>query len=587
MKIFKLFKKDTWIKPFLGKYRKSLFFALVLGFMTFFCGGALMFNSGYLISKSAAHPENILLVYVPIVLTRAFGIGRPLFRYLERLTSHNWVLKLTSELRLKLYKVLEKDAVFFKSKYQTGDILGLLSEDIDHIQNLYLRTVFPTVIAWILYVFIVIALGFFSLWFALIMLLLLFVQVILFPFMAILVNGARQEKQKILKNKLYAELTDNVLGVSDWIFSQRGEEYLEHHKEIEDKLQDVTRQIKKSNHYRNTGVQLMFGVIAIALLLWAGIQFPGNHGGAANWIAAFVLVIFPLIDAFAPLGDAAQETNIYQDSLKRLNDLSDESDERRYGTGTEKRELRAPFVITVNHLSYHYPDAVKQVLNDLNLSIDSGQKLAILGRSGSGKTTLAKLLRGDLQPSTGSLKLNNVDVKELGESVSEYIGVIHQTPYLFNTTISNNLRVGNENATTASLWNVLERVGLKQLVESLPEGLETIVDEAGLRFSGGERHRLALARILLKDAPIVILDEPTVSLDPLTEQGLIETFMQQLNGKTIIWITHHLQGLSMMDKVIFIEDGELKIEGSPSELATTNEHYKKLLAIDHGDYVVK
>ncbi|MFT8824805.1 MAG: thiol reductant ABC exporter subunit CydC [Liquorilactobacillus mali] len=586
MKIFNLFKKDTWIRPFLGKYRKSLFFALALGFMTFFCGGALMFNSGFLISKSAAHPENILLVYVPIVLTRAFGIGRPVFRYLERLTSHNWVLKLTSELRLKLYKVLEKDAVFFKNKYQTGDILGLLSEDIDHIQNLYLRTVFPTVIAWILTVFIVIALGIFSLWFALIMLLLLCVQVILFPLMAILVNGARQEKQKMLKNELYTELTDNILGVSDWIFSQRGKEYLEFHKEIEDKLHHVTRAIKKSNHYRNTGVQLMFGVIAIALLLWSGMQFPGNHGGAANWIAAFVLVIFPLIDAFAPLDDAAQETNIYQDSLKRLNGLSNESSKDRKPSASIK-QLKAPFVLTVNNLSYHYPDDNKQVLDDLTLSVGSGQKLAILGRSGSGKTTLAKLLRGDLQPSVGSLKLNGIDVSELGESISDYIGVIHQAPYLFNTTISNNLRVGNEDATAASLWNVLERVGLKDLVASLPEGLETVVDEAGLRFSGGERHRLALARILLKNTPIVILDEPTVSLDPLTEQDLIETFMKQLEGKTIIWITHHLQGLSMMDKVIFIEDGKLKIEGSPGELASSNEHYKKLLAIDHGDYVVE
>ncbi|EJE97899.1 thiol reductant ABC exporter subunit CydC [Liquorilactobacillus mali] len=586
MKIFKLFKKDTWIRPFLGKYRKSLFFALTLGFMTFFCGGALMFNSGFLISKSAAHPENILLVYVPIVLTRAFGIGRPVFRYLERLTSHNWVLKLTSELRLKLYRVLEKDAVFFKNKYQTGDILGLLSEDIDHIQNLYLRTVFPTVIAWILTVFIVIALGIFSLWFALVMLLLLCVQVILFPLMAILVNGARQEKQKMLKNELYTELTDNILGVSDWIFSQRGKEYLEFHKEIEDKLHHVTRAIKKSNHYRNTGVQLMFGVIAIALLLWSGMQFPGNHGGAANWIAAFVLVIFPLIDAFAPLNDAAQETNIYQDSLKRLNGLSNESSDERKPSESIK-QLNAPFVLTVNNLSYHYPDDNKQVLNDLTLSVGSGQKLAILGRSGSGKTTLAKLLRGDLEPSVGSLKLNGIDVSDLGESVSDYIGVIHQAPYLFNTTISNNLRIGNEDATTASLWQVLERVGLKNLVTSLPEGLETVVDEAGLRFSGGERHRLALARILLKNTPIVILDEPTVSLDPLTEQDLIETFMKQLEGKTIIWITHHLQGLSMMDKVIFIEDGKLKIEGSPDELASSNEHYKKLLAIDHGDYVVE
>ncbi|MFT9097960.1 thiol reductant ABC exporter subunit CydC [Liquorilactobacillus sp.] len=585
MKIFELFKKDTWIRPFLSKYRKSLFFALVLGFMTFFCGGALMFNSGYLISKSAAHPENILLVYVPIVLTRAFGIGRPLFRYLERLTSHNWVLKLTSELRLKLYKVLEKDAVFFKNKYQTGDILGLLSEDIDHIQNLYLRTVFPTVIAWILYVFTIIALGFFSVWFALIMLLLLFVQVVLFPLMAILVNGARQEKQKMLKNELYTELTDNILGVSDWIFSQRGQEYLDFHKKIEDKLHRVTHKIKTSNHYRNMGVQLMFGVMAIALLLWAGIQFPGNHGGAANWIAAFVLVVFPLIDAFAPLGDAAQETNIYQDSLKRLNELSADADVKK--TNKKVGQLEAPFVITIDNLSFHYPADAKRVLNNLSLNINSGQKLAILGRSGSGKTTLAELLRGDLQPSAGSLKLNGIDVQELGESISDYVGVIHQAPYLFNTTISNNLRVGNEDATTASLWKVLERVGLKSLVTSLPEGLETVVDEAGLRFSGGERHRLALARILLKNTPIVILDEPTVSLDPLTEQDLIETFMQQLTGKTIIWITHHLQGLSLMDKVVFIEDGELKIEGSPDKLAASNEHYRRLLAIDHGDYVVE
>ena len=152
-------KKDTWVKPFLKKYKKTLVLAIFLGILTFFCAGALMFNSGYLISRSATRPENILLVYVPIVLTRAFGVGRPVFHYLERLTSHNWVFKMTSDLRVKLYKALEKDAVFFKSKYQLGDVLGLLSEDINHIQNLYLRTIFPTFVAWGLYVFIVIGVG--------------------------------------------------------------------------------------------------------------------------------------------------------------------------------------------------------------------------------------------------------------------------------------------------------------------------------------------------------------------------------------------------------------------------------------------
>src|SRR5699024_5758762 len=129
--------------------------------------------------------------------------GRPVFRYAERLVSHNWVLKMTSKMRLKLYNTLEKDAVFFKHHYALGDVLGLLSEDINHIQNLYLRTIFPTIIAWSLYIFIVIALGFFSLPFALLMLVMLAGITVVLPLSSVAVNGARQEKEKTLKNKLY------------------------------------------------------------------------------------------------------------------------------------------------------------------------------------------------------------------------------------------------------------------------------------------------------------------------------------------------------------------------------------------------
>lgn len=237
-----------------------------------------MFTSGYLISRAASLPENILLIYIPIVLTRAFGIGRPVFRYVERLTSHNWVLKMTSDLRLKLYNVLEKDAIFFKTKYRTGDILGLLSEDINHIQNLYLRTIFPTVIAWILYIFLVIALGFFSWWFALCMLLMLGVVVFLLPLVSVLVNGARQEKHKYAKNELYQTLTDNILGVSDWVFSQRGSEFVARYETDEANVRALDEKMKQFNRGRDFVLQLLFGVIAIAVLAWTSVRFPGNHG---------------------------------------------------------------------------------------------------------------------------------------------------------------------------------------------------------------------------------------------------------------------------------------------------------------------
>ncbi len=173
-------------------------------------------------------------------------------------------------------------------------------------------------------------------------------------------------------------------------------------------------------------------------------------------------------------------------------------------------------------------------------------------------------------------------VTALSESISDLIGVINQSPYLFHTTVLNNIRLGNESASEEEVWRVLEQVGLKEMVAALPNGLATMVDEAGLRFSGGERHRLALARILLKDTPIILLDEPTVGLDPITEQGVLETFFQVLENKTIIWITHHLQGISMMDRVLFIEDGQLTMSGTPAELAAENKHFQYLLAIDQG-----
>ena len=575
--ILKAFEKDTWVKPYLQRYKAPLMLAIFLGFCTFFSAGALMFNSGYLISKSASLPENILLVYVPIVLTRAFGVSRPVFRYIERLTSHNWVLKMTSKLRRKLYHTLEKDAMVFKQKYRMGDILGLLAEDIQYIQNLYLRTIFPLIIALILYAFIVIAVGMFSIFFALYLALLLFILVIVLPVWSVVVNGARQEREKTLKTELYTDLTDNVLGVADWIFSQRGVEYVDTHLQVEQELYQVQDQKRLFNHRVQVLFQLIYSFVVIGLIVWTSQRFVGNHGGAANWIAAFVLSAFPVVDAFVVLPEAMQESNVYKDSINRLNALDETPDEAP--KNIEVTDTR----IQVEDLSFSYDHHL--VLDRLDLTIEPGEKIAILGKSGSGKSTLASLVRGDLKPQNGLLTLGGVPTYQFGDAMSHYISVIQQAPYLFHTTILNNVRMANTNKSEEEVWQVLERVGLKKLVEQLPEGLHTMVDEAGLRFSGGERHRMALARILLQDTPIVLLDEPTVGLDPLTEQALIDTFFSQLQDKTVIWITHHLQGIEIMDRVIFIEDGRLEMSGTPADLAQNNARFQQLKAIDEGKVV--
>lgn len=589
------FAKDTWVRPYLAKYRKLLFLVLFLGFMTLFSGSALMFVSGYLISKSASMGisiqnggnENIMLVYVPIVLTRAFGISRPTFRYVERLTSHNWVLKMTSDLRVKLYRSLEKDAIFFKGKYKTGDILAVLAEDIDHIQNLYLRTIFPTLISWGIYVVVIIALGLFSIPFAIMMLVMLAIVTILLPLVSLLVNGAKMYAQKTARNGLYDQLTDAVLGVGDWLFSGRKHDFVASYEGSENEVRQDDSKIKQFDRVRDFIVQLIFGLIALLVLVWTSMIFKGEHGGAANWIGAFTLAVFPLIDAFAPVPSAVSELTIYEDSVKRMNALpeTEESPEQmKFMQMAVEKLAGSDFQqVTIDCIDFAYEKESNLVLRDVSLEIPKGKKIAILGKSGAGKSTLGKLIRGDLKPQKGSICLNDVPVYELGDEVANWIGVINQSPYLFNTTVLNNVRLGNIHASDEDVIAALYQVGLGEMLASLPDGFQTTVEEAGGRFSGGERQRLALARILLQDSPIILLDEPTVGLDPITEQILLDTLFTVLADKTIIWITHHLQGVDQMDEVIFIEDGKIAIQGTPTQLLRENSRYQTLYHLDRGD----
>ena len=369
-------KDDTWVRPYLKKYKKLLILVLLLGILTFFCGAALMFTSGYLISKSATKPYNILLIYIPIVLTRAFGIGRPSFRYIERLTSHNWVLKMTSDLRVKLYKSLESRAMQARIDFQTGDILGVLTEDIEHIQNLYLRTIFPTLIAWGLYILIVIGLGLFSIPFALVMLLLIGILTILYPLVFVLTTGKAVYKRKQKRNDLYIELTDSVLGVADWQYSGRYGDFLTHYQESEEQVWQEDKVIKQSIRKQRVRNQFVFGFIIVLLFLWSGQYFYGTGTEGLNWIAAFVLAFFPLIDAFAPISEGMMEMPIYEDTVQRLHKLP-------HPEQTQAKNTDIPtithFDIALDKVSFCFYPNQRKILDELSLQIPQGHKNAILG----------------------------------------------------------------------------------------------------------------------------------------------------------------------------------------------------------------
>ncbi|SFL14915.1 thiol reductant ABC exporter subunit CydC [Lactococcus garvieae] len=564
-----LFNND-WITPFLRKYRFGMILAIILGTITMFCAGLLMFSAGYVISKSATKPENILIIYVPVLMVRVFGISRPVVRYIERLTSHNWILRITSNLRRKLYLRLEKSAIGLSERYKLGDLLGLLNEDIANIQDLFLRTLFPLMIVGSLSVALIIASGVFSLTLALVVAFFLGLMVIVLPYVSLKVSAKYDRDLKNYRNQLFSNLTDDVLGLQDWVLSGRKEDFLLDYQSSEKAARQIQEKMLSYVRKRNLVLQLIFALLVVYLIVWSGSTL--NTGDAPNYIAAVSLAAFPLFDAFAPLSDAVVETQRYGDSVQRLNDLPDVKEDVRQETITDTD-------LQISNLSFAFED--KLIFEDLNLHIKKGEHVAILGRSGVGKSTLASLIRGDLIAQQGTLDLSGV-APAYANNVEEKIGVINQSPYIFNASIRSNLSLARLDASDEEIWNALELVGLKKMVASLPDQLNEVVDEAGQRFSGGERQRLALARILLSDVDMVILDEPTVSLDPITENQLLRLFFERLKDKTIIFITHHLLGVQHMDRVIFLEKDKIKLDDQPEYLLEHNEDFRKLYQMDLG-----
>lgn len=572
---------NTWVKPYLQQNKKLLWLTVVLGVMTFFAAAALMFTSGYLISKSATRPYNILMVYVPIVLVRAFGISRPVFKYLERMTSHNFVLKILSKMRVRLFKNLETQAVTLKSRFTTGNLLGVLADDLEHIQDLYLRSIFPSVTALVLYILIIIALGFFSIPFALLMLLLLFVLVILVPLVSLLVNRKRLLEMKEVRNGLYQTLTDAVMGVNDWKMSGRQGDFLKSYEAQEQAQDEIEHRMEQFNRWRNFSFQVLVGILTLLMIWFASFNVEAGTFGAV-WIAAFVLVVFPLAEAFAPVSEALSHIPNYSNSLKRLNTIEATSGESEESDGTVLAHLKAASSLTLKmkDVSFSYHGADNRVLTKIHVTFQPGEKVAILGKSGSGKSTMAKLLLGAEVPSSGSVTMNEVEVSTIREDMSAFVAVLQQKPHLFNTTVMNNIRLGNTKASDEEVIEAAKQVQMHDYIMSLPNGYQTSMHELGERFSGGERQRIALARILLQKTPIVLLDEPTVGLDPITERRLLETIFDSLHDKTVIWITHHLVGVEQVDRILFIEQGDIEMEGSHFELLASQERYANLYNLD-------
>lgn len=567
----------SWIYPYIKKYKGRMFLSVLFAFAGVLSGAMLLFVSGYLISKSSLRPENILIVYVPIVSVRAFSIMQAAFPYLEKLVSHDIVLRILSQYRKRLYGLLEPQAVFLESRFKTGDLLNVLSDDIEKLQDFYIRTFIPSLLGFVVYIILAVAIGFFDVYFMLFILLTLGVLIFLGPYFSYYKMKKQHIELKKQRQLLYQEMTDAAFGQVDWILSGRVSEVETGIREENDVLLKKEHRMNRWHHFRDAALRLFTGLIIVSMMVWTSFQMQ-DGSIQATLIAAFVLMMFSVTDAVLPVNEAVEEIPAYMDSLQRMEQLTDTSHVQNASTQMEIAPPVLPVSIYVNEVSYQYSEEDKLVLDNISLTFAPGEKTAILGKSGTGKSTLLKCLAGMVTPDSGTVMLNDQETQE--GFLGKYVSVLNQKAHLFHTSIRNNVNISRPGASDQAIKDVLHQAQILDLVESLPNGIHTQMDEMGKRFSGGERQRIAFARILLQDTPIILMDEPTTGMDPKTELALLDTVFQAAKDKTIIWVTHHLAGAQYMDRILFLEDGNIKLDGSHQQLLKENAYYRTLYQMD-------
>ena len=296
------------------------------------------------------------------------------------------------------------------------------------------------------------------------------------------------------------------------------------------------------------------------------------------WIAACVLAVFPIMDSIVKVNDALARWPDFQDSFRRLAQTETaRPDTAKCGNSTVSAAFAGPVHIKLERLGYRYSVDAEPALKGIDLELPQGKKIAVLGRSGAGKSTLLQVLSGQREAGEGTMTING---SPMSAQQKRQFSILNQQPHLFHTTIANNVRMGRKDATDEEIRDALRQVGLQSLVAALPKGVETPMEEAGSRFSGGERQRVALSRILLQASPIVLLDEPTTGLDRPAELALIQTLLETLRERTIVWFTHRLTMLEKMDEILFLERGEVRMRGTHRDLSKREDRYRKWYELD-------
>jgi ATP-binding cassette subfamily C protein CydC len=532
----------------------SMAMAVGLGALTVGSGIALMSTSAYLISAAALLPS-VAELQVAIVGVRFFGISRGVFRYLERLASHSASLKLLADLRAWFYAALEPLAPARLQREGSGDLLSRAVSDIDSLQDFFVRSIAPPLVALLVAAGFGIFLGFFSPILALAALGVLAVVGVAIPGISKKLGRVPGIARVSARARLTQAIVDGVQGLDELLANNAAGAHLRNVAEASDTLAGAEGQLawRSGLHSALSSLGANLGgwlVLLLAIPIVAAGQLRGMD------LAVVVLGTLAAFEAVNPLAQAAQALDEQLAAADRLFDLVDA--EPPVAEPSQPVEMADNSDLSIQSLTFGY-EKDTTVLHELSLELPTGHKAAILGASGVGKSTLLNLLHRFWDYKQGEILLGGVELRKLPtELVRAQFAVVPQRVHIFNNTLEENLRIAGPEASQQELEAAARGANLLDFIEAQPEAWATWAGEHGLRLSGGERQRLGVARALLRNAPILLLDEFTTHLDPGTARVVIAETLAAVEGRSVLWITHAAADLSNMDAVYELVGGQLK-----------------------------
>ncbi|MBC7002524.1 cysteine/glutathione ABC transporter ATP-binding protein/permease CydC [Photobacterium sp. BZF1] len=564
--------------PYLKLYRKHWFgltLGMLLGLGTLLAAMSLLTLSGWFIAASAVAGLTIARetfnYMLPGAGVRGFSIARTAGRWGERVVSHNATFKLLADLRLFFFRKLTPLIPGRQTNLRDADLLNRLVADVDAMDHVYLRLVSPLLIGVIGLLAITGFLAWFDPTIGLTLGAILLALMLILPVIFYRLGKANGETLTMAKANYRVKMLDWIQGNAELLLFNAEDRYYQAALDEQQSLLNAQRKMANLTGLANA---ILMAATGWTLVLITWMAADGIAGQAPDpFVAMVAFATMASFELMMPVAGAFQYLGQTLTSARRLNEIIEATPDTPFDPDGHTAEVQG--ALDIQNISYTYYGSDEPVLKDISLTIGAGEKVALLGRTGCGKSTLLQLLTRNWDPQQGQIALDGVSLPKWQEApLRKAITVVSQRVDVFNGSLRENLILAKPTGTDEEFCEVLEKVGLEALLEG--KGLDTWLGEGGRQISGGERRRIGIARALLHDAPILLMDEPTEGLDRRTEQQIMSLLLEHAKDKTVLFITHRLVGLEQMDHICLMDEGEIIEQGKHRELLGQNGRYTEL-----------